>query len=144
MMKRIQRTNRTPVLIGLTAITVLLGTLAWFAIGNLSTTGTTIAASQLITPADYQARFGDDPHTLIDVRTPEEFNAGHIPGSININVETLQDRLDEVPEGVPIVVYCRSGNRSASAAKLLVDAGFSPIYDLGGLEDWVNQGYPIE
>jgi phage shock protein E len=93
----------------------------------------------------YTQRFSDSPdHLLIDVRTPEEFTSGHIPGAINISVQTLPDRLSEIPNDQTIVVYCRSGNRSATATQILTDAGFSPVYDLGGIQDWVSAGYPVE
>ena len=67
-----------------------------------------VAASQLIDPSQYVEQFGDDEsHLLLDVRTPEEFNSGHIEGAVNINVETLASRLEEVPRDMPIVVYCQ-------------------------------------
>lgn len=97
-----------------------------------------------IDPAAYQAQFDDAPHILIDVRTPQEFASGHIPGAINISVETLADRLSEIPEGQPVVVYCRSGNRSASAAQILAGAGYTDIYDLGGIIEWTAAGLPVQ
>ncbi len=101
--------------------------------------------SQLITPIDYQQDFGESAaHVLIDVRTPEEFDSGHIRNAINISVEILPDRLNEVPSDLPIVVYCRSGNRSATAAQILVSAGYQSVYDLGGIQTWVAQGLPVE
>jgi rhodanese-related sulfurtransferase len=104
-----------------------------------------VETSQLITPLDYQQDFGESTtHLLIDVRTPEEFASGHIQNAINISVETLPDRLNEVPDNLPIVVYCRSGNRSATAAEILVSAGYQPVYDLGGIQTWTAQGYPVE
>lgn len=104
------------------------------------------AASSLISPADYTARFinADTPHLLIDVRTPAEFASGHIAGAVNIPVESLQSRLSEVPNGQPIVVYCRSGNRSAQAASILASAGYENLYDLGGITAWTAQGFPVE
>ncbi len=103
------------------------------------------AIPQLISPLDYVAQFGEDPSvSLIDVRTPEEFASGHIAGAANIPVEELGARLAEVPEGQPVIVYCRSGNRSAAAARILVDAGYAPVYDLGGIQSWVAEGLPIE
>ena len=97
-----------------------------------------------IDAAEYNRQFSDDSdHLLIDVRTPGEYESGHIPGAINISVQTLPDRLDEISRDQPIVVYCRSGNRSATAAEILVDAGYSPVYDLGGIQDWVSAGYPV-
>ncbi len=98
-----------------------------------------------ITPADYQAQFGAGAdHLLLDVRTPEEFNSGHIPGAVNISVDQLAQRLSEVPQDKPVVLYCRSGNRSNQAAQILDQAGYTQIYDLGGIITWQQQGYPVE
>lgn len=104
-----------------------------------------VAEVQLIGPENYQEQFDQNTqHALIDVRTPEEFSEGHIPGAVNISVQTLPERLDEVPGDLPVVVYCRSGNRSATAAQILVENGYQPVYDLGGIKDWIAQGYAIE
>ncbi len=97
-----------------------------------------------INPQEYQSKFaGTAGHVLLDVRTPAEFNSGHIANAVNISVETLASRLNEVPKGMPIVVYCRSGNRSATAAQILADAGYREVYDLGGIIDWQRLGFPI-
>ena len=103
-------------------------------------------AVQDISPAAYQEQFAvaDAAHLLIDVRTPEEFASGHISGAVNIPVDSLSSRLSEVPQGQPLVVYCRSGNRSATASEILADAGYSSIYDMGGLTDWTARGFPVE
>ena len=106
--------------------------------------GQSTAQVQLIGPQEYVQQFSQDDHLLIDVRTPEEYVGGHIPGTINISVETLADRLDEVPTDETLVVYCRSGNRSATAANILVENGYQPVYDLGGIQDWVAQGFAVE
>lgn len=101
--------------------------------------------SQRIDPAGYMERLAPTDHVLLDVRTPAEFAGGHIPGAINISVETLASRLDELPTDLPIVVYCRSGNRSVTAAQILTNAGAAPaIYDLGGILAWQSQGLPVE
>lgn len=117
----------------------------------LSNTTTCCAANpvdvvQEISPADYQNQFTatNTSHLLIDVRTSEEFASGHIHGAVNIPVDSLQSRLSEVPTGRPIVVYCRSGNRSATASQILEQAGYSAIYDLGGVIAWTAQGFPLE
>lgn len=128
------------VVLGIIAVSVLLSS----DIGG-SPTAQVVEASQLITPLDYQQEFGESaPHLLIDVRTPEEFASSHILNAINISVETLPDRLNEVPGNLPIVLYCRNGNRSATAARILVFAGYQPVYDLGSIQTWVNEGYPVE
>jgi hydroxyacylglutathione hydrolase len=101
--------------------------------------------SGVIDADQYSQRFLDgEDHLLIDVRTPEEYASGHIPGAINISIQTLPDHLSEIPQDETIVVYCRSGNRSAAATDILVDAGYAPVYDLGGIQDWVSAGYPVE
>jgi phage shock protein E len=103
------------------------------------------AAIQPMSPTGYQGQFVETgaEHLLIDVRTPEEFASGHIEGAVNIPVDALAGRLSEVPTGQPIIVYCRSGNRSATASQILADAGYTSIYDLGGLQGWISQGFPV-
>ena len=74
---------------------------------------------------------------LVDVRTPGEFAAGHIPGAINIPVQQLDARMSELkPKDAAVVVYCRSGQRSGSAARLLKSAGFAAVHDLGPMSRW--------
>lgn len=101
---------------------------------------------QLISPSTYQAEFVTpaQDHILLDVRTAEEFNSGHIAGAQNIALQSLPNQLDQLPQDQPIVVYCRSGNRSAQAARLLIEAGYTQVYDLGGILDWTAQGYPLQ
>jgi phage shock protein E len=74
---------------------------------------------------------------LVDVRSPAEFATGHIPGAVNIPVQELEQRLSELePKQAPIVLYCRSGNRSGRAAGVLKSAGFSGVHDLGAMSRW--------
>lgn len=74
---------------------------------------------------------------LVDVRTPSEFAAGHIPGAANIPVQDLGARMKELqPKDAAIVVYCRSGNRSGTAARMLKSAGFAVVHDLGPMSRW--------
>ena len=99
------------------------------------------------TPAQYQKITAEqakermdsgDEIVILDVRTQDEFNAGHIAGAILIPNETI---LDTQPALLPdlnaeILVYCRSGNRSAQAAKKLIAMGYTNVYDFGGIIDW--------
>ncbi|MCS7055692.1 MAG: rhodanese-like domain-containing protein [Thermoflexales bacterium] len=103
------------------------------------------SAGITLSPAQYKAEFADarKPHVLIDVRTPEEFKSGHIPGAINIDVQVLPQRLEEIPRDKAVVLYCRSGNRSSYAAHLLRRAGYTDVYDLGGIGEWRAAGYPV-
>lgn len=74
---------------------------------------------------------------LVDVRTREEFAAGHLTGAVNIPVQELAERLGELePRDRPIVLYCRSGNRSGHAARLLKNAGYARVHDLGAMSRW--------
>ncbi len=69
---------------------------------------------------------------LLDVRTPEEFTAGHLPGAINIPVQQFSSRMGELGNDParPVVLYCRSGARSAMAASMLRSAGFQRVLDI--------------
>ncbi len=74
---------------------------------------------------------------LLDVRTPQEFTAGHIQGAVNIPIAELERRLSEVgPKETPVVVYCASGARSAAATRLLRGKGWQQVMDLGGMSRW--------
>lgn len=75
---------------------------------------------------------------LLDVRTPEEFAEGHVDGATNLPVQVLESKLSSFPakKDQDIVVYCRSGKRSATAKALLEKAGFTRVHDLGGMSNW--------
>ena len=74
--------------------------------------------------------------TVIDVRTPSEYESGHYQGSKNIPLQELQDHLAEIGDkNKAIVVYCASGMRSGKAAKILTAAGFTDVTNAGGLRN---------
>lgn len=104
------------------------------------------ATHPLIRPEEYTATYRDakTPHTLLDVRTADEFRGGHIPGAVNISLQELQQKVKRIPQNKPVVIYCRSGNRSAHAARFLLEAGYPEVYDLGGIIEWQRQGLPIK
>jgi phage shock protein E len=70
---------------------------------------------------------------IVDVRTPDEFARGAYPGAVNIPLQALSSRLRDIPKDRPVVVYCASGMRSASAARLLARAGYEQVLNAGGL-----------
>ncbi|HHQ69651.1 MAG TPA: rhodanese-like domain-containing protein [Halothiobacillaceae bacterium] len=90
---------------------------------------------------------GRENTVLIDVREPDEWRAGHIKGARHIPLGKLSDKLDELKKkdlDKDIVIYCRSGNRSATAASMLVKAGFEQVGHLaGGIIAWEAERYPI-
>lgn len=82
---------------------------------------------------------------VLDVREPYEFAEGHVPGAILLPLSSLEQRIDEVPEGDPIYVICRSGNRSQEASEILVENGVKNVVNVdGGMLAWQAAGYPVE
>jgi len=94
----------------------------------------------------YQAYIGNDNYLFVDVRTVSEYEGGHIEGAILIPLSEIGDRLSELPMDRPIVVYCNgsSCNRSGNAAVILINNGFTEVYDLGGtgIIEWIEKDYP--
>lgn len=80
---------------------------------------------------------------VLDVRTPEEWNEFHAPNTTLIPLDELASRLDELPKDQPIVVVCRSGNRSQSGRDILLQAGFNATSMTGGLNEWRSKGYTV-
>lgn len=84
---------------------------------------------------------------VLDVRTPQEYAAGHVPGAKNIPVGTLSERLGELRshDNAEIVVYCESGRRAGRAAAMLKDNGFLDIRHLkGDMAQWRGDRLPME
>ncbi len=104
--------------------------------------------SGAITPSELaeRVRSGTAPF-ILDVRTPQEYSAGHIPGAINIPHSELADRLVElkVSKSDEIVVHCQRGPRSKIAERILTDAGYANVRDLeGDMEAWLEGAHPTE
>jgi rhodanese-related sulfurtransferase len=79
----------------------------------------------------------EDGATLIDVRTPQEYDEGHLEGAINIDVQAadFDERVQELPRDEPYVVYCRSGSRSAQAISRMEELGFTDLTNGGAYDD---------
>ncbi len=108
---------------------------------HISVTITGAAGSQIpqITVGEFQKRF----YFLIDVRTPEEYAAGHLFGAVNIPLSEFQQNLAKwtprLPKDVPIILQCGVGGRSAQAAAILLQAGFTNVLNLvGGITQWTT------
>jgi len=82
---------------------------------------------------------------LFDVREEWEYENGHIPGILLIPMETVPDRLEEIPADKNVIVTCRSGNRSGKVAEFLRMQGYPNVHNmLGGILEWDEAGYEIE
>jgi rhodanese-related sulfurtransferase len=130
-------------------IAVILVVVLAFVVGNLNKGNEQTATSTPVasTKAVYKKISAAEAKTMIDskesliildVRTAGEFADGHIENALNIANESIGS---EKPSGLPeldakILVYCRSGNRSAQAAKKLIAMGYTQVYDFGGLNTW--------
>lgn len=86
----------------------------------------------------------DDAPVLIDVRTPEEYAQGHLPGAVLIPHDQLASRLDEIPRDRWVLVYCRSGKRASAAEEVLQEAGYEVRQVEGSWLRWEAEGLPVE
>ena len=100
-----------------------------------------------VAPGELQARMsGGEQIVVIDVREPDEFARGKIPGAYTIPRGVLEMQVDgRLPLDTTVVLYCGGGARSALAAKSLADMGYDKVENLrGGWGAWVNSGLPVE
>ncbi len=97
-----------------------------------------------ISVSDANAMIQSSPNLLVvDVRTPQEYAQGHLKGATNIPLSDLPVQIGGLDRNRPILVYCQTGVRSAQASAILVNAGFTQVYDMdGGITAWINSGYP--
>jgi len=90
-------------------------------------------------------RSGEQAPFVLDVRAPEEFVSGHVPGAVNIPHDQVAARLAEVPKDKEVVLYCRSGRRAAMAAEVLAANGYTRLKHLeGDMPAWVEKGRPVD
>lgn len=83
---------------------------------------------------------------ILDVRTPEEFAAGHVKGAVNLNIYDagFKDGLAKLDKAKPVLVYCKAGSRSADAASQMKELGFGEVYNFsGGMLAWSNSNKPM-
>jgi rhodanese-related sulfurtransferase len=121
-----------------------------FGLIGLVAVGTALAQAPPLAQVSQQAllemQASQDPSLLLlDVRTPEEFAAGHIPGAVNIPYDQVAGRLAEIPKDDEVVLYCRSGRRAGLAAEVLAASGYTRLAHLeGDMQGWQSAGRPVE
>ena len=98
-----------------------------------------------ISPAEARTAVEKPDAQFIDVRTADEYKAGHAPNALNFPLDALSAELGKLDQSKPVYVICQSGKRSAQGAKILNEAGFSQVFSIkGGTNAWVSAELPIE
>lgn len=119
----------------------MLITLAFMSCDVQQKKGTELAA-----PQQFEEQMAKDKGQLIDVRTPKEYNAGHIAGAVNMHLydKDFNERINTLDKDKTVYVYCKAGGRSADAVDLLRNSGFKHIVELqGGTDAWSEAGKPL-
>lgn len=80
---------------------------------------------------------------ILDVRSPDEYVAGHVPGAVLVPLAELAGRLGEVPVGDELLVICKAGGRSYKAAEVLRGQGIDAVNIAGGTDAWIAAGHPV-
>ena len=102
---------------------------------------------KVVSPEEMDSLLELDDVQLVDVRTPEEYNEENIPNAQNIDFRssTFDQDINKLDKNKPVLLYCRSGNRSAQCAEKMIEAGFVKIYDLnGGISKWKHEKKEVE
>ena len=100
----------------------------------------------LLAPDDFETKAAQAGTQLVDVRTPEEYQAGHIGNALNINFRDadFKEKMDKLDKSKPVAVYCGVGGRSGKTVTLLNQLGFKTVYDLqGGITTWRAKGKKV-
>lgn len=106
--------------------------------------GKPVEALKLLTSIELREKMEKEDLTILDVRSIEEYESGHIEGSLNIYTGLIPKRYQEIPQDKPIAVICKSGTRSGFASSILLRLGIKDIYNvMGGMTSWKNAGYPV-
>lgn len=103
--------------------------------------------TELVSPEKFATDMSKDKGQLIDVRTPKEYNAGHIDGAKNIHLydQDFKARINKLDKDKTVYVYCKAGGRSAEAVESLKINGFKHIVELdGGTDAWTEAGKPLQ
>jgi rhodanese-related sulfurtransferase len=106
-----------------------------------------VVINKKLVATDFKTNIENKSVQLVDVRTPEEFKAGHIKNAGNINFYDTDflTQMNKLDKNKPLYIYCRSGGRSGKAAAKLKEQGFKEVYDLqGGILDWEKNNFETE
>jgi rhodanese-related sulfurtransferase len=104
---------------------------------------TTTTGATNMNVSEFSKKITESGLVILDVRTPGEFAEGFIEGAQNIDFQSgnFENEIAVLDKNATYAVYCRSGNRSGQAAKIMHDAGFHNVYNLdGGVIDWTSEG----
>lgn len=102
---------------------------------------------ELVPPAKFEQAIASGKGQVVDVRTPKEYNAGHIKGAVNIHLydNDFNQRIDKLDKKKTVYVYCKVGGRSSEAVEIMKSKGFQHIVELqGGTDAWTEAGKPLE
>ncbi|MDQ3192722.1 MAG: rhodanese-like domain-containing protein [Bacteroidota bacterium] len=114
------------------------------------TAGCSLAQKQQgdLSALEFSQLLNEKKGVVVDIRTPEEYKTGHIPGAVNINYydeDFLQNLQNEYSIEKPLFIYCASANRSTKAMILMKKNGFTEVYNLlNGIPAWTKEGLPTE
>jgi len=125
---------------------VALAVAAIASVGLLAGCSSSNEAIKKVDPVEFSEVISQPDVIILDARTPEEFNAGHIANAININLEgsDFSSEVSKLEKNATVAVYCRSGNRSGVATEQMAELGFTYMYDMqGGIVDWEAAGGPV-
>ncbi|AUP80474.1 rhodanese-like domain-containing protein [Flavivirga eckloniae] len=118
-----------------------------FSIGTTSCKDSSVKGEiELVSPKVVQTLLAHDSVQLVDVRTPKEFSEGRIAEAQNVDFHSpeFDSEIKKLDQNKPVVLYCRSGKRSAKSGKKLLSFGFTKVYDLeGGILMWKKEGFKV-
>jgi rhodanese-related sulfurtransferase len=143
--KKQKKQNNTWIWVTAVIAVVVLAALAWVFANQGEQPAAVAGGLPAEISVDQAYELYQDGTFVLDVRTQEEWDEYHAPGTTLIPLDQLPNRLSELPSDQPIVVICRSGNRSQEGRNILQQAGFEDVTSVaGGLSGWRAAGYPVE
>jgi phage shock protein E len=139
-----------PILVGVAVVPLVLGAVVASAGEPATTAAATPSAPVVTTPMTQEQLLAHleqhaDHVFVLDVRSPQEFAEGHVPGALNVPYDQVAGRLGEIPRDKDVVLYCRSGRRAGLAADVLAAHGYRRLSHLeGDMPEWIARGRPVE